>query len=143
MQDLLAAADWKAAEQAGQVAPVSGIEPVYDDAVSALKHVDDELNALLRGFKEIVGEAVFVSMNKDTHVLEVPEAAAKRVPRDYNAMSARKGFKRYSCEDLEGLVAERKRAVEAVEAAQVQCFFCFRRCIDQFTPKNVSFCHQQ
>jgi DNA mismatch repair ATPase MutS len=60
----------------------------------------------------------FVSVNKDSHVLEVPDKLAKNVPEDFEAKAAKKGCKRYSSSELQVLVAERKAALDAVEAAQ-------------------------
>lgn len=65
----------------------------------------------------------YVSMNKDSHVLEVPEAACGSVPPVLLLVGQKKGFKRYSSEELQGLVAARtakEEAREVVEAGVLQ-----------------------
>jgi DNA mismatch repair protein MSH6 len=79
----------------------------------------------LETFRESLGlpktssDISYVSVNKDTHVLEVPERFSKKVPVDFHACAAKKGVKRYSSTRLEELVAARKAKLEAVELAQL------------------------
>lgn len=61
----------------------------------------------------------YVSVHKDSHVLEVPERLAKKVPSDFHAMAAKKGVKRFSSSALAALVAARAAALEGVEQAQL------------------------
>ncbi|KAF6259292.1 muts domain V-domain-containing protein [Scenedesmus sp. NREL 46B-D3] len=60
----------------------------------------------------------FVSVNKDSHVLEVPETACGSVPPVLLLAGQKKGFKRYSSEELQGLVAARQAREEEREAVQ-------------------------
>jgi hypothetical protein len=60
----------------------------------------------------------YASLNKESHVLEVPEGAAARVPATFSLVGHRKGFKRYSSDALARLVAARGEAEEGREAVQ-------------------------
>ena len=60
----------------------------------------------------------YVSMNKDSHVLEVPEDVDKRVPNSFNACAGKKGFKRFLSDNLQDLNSRHNEALLAVEAAQ-------------------------
>ena len=60
----------------------------------------------------------YTSLNKESHVLEVPEASAGRMPSCYSLVGHRKGFKRYSSEELQGLVADKTAAEEERERVE-------------------------
>jgi hypothetical protein len=60
----------------------------------------------------------YVSVNKDSHVLEVPEAACGSVPPVLLLVGQKKGFKRYSSEELKELVAARTAREEEREAVE-------------------------
>jgi hypothetical protein len=83
------------------------------------------LQEYLRGFRETLGlsrtsdEVSYVSVMKDSHVLEVPENLAKKVPADFHAMAAKKGVRRYGSDELTELVAQRAARLKAVELAQL------------------------
>jgi DNA mismatch repair protein MSH6 len=73
----------------------------------------------------------YVSVNKDSHVLEVPEAACGSVPPVLLLVGQKKGFKRYSSEELKELVAARQAREEEREAVesgvlQVGCLLVHR-----------------
>lgn len=71
----------------------------------------------------------YTSLNKESHVLEVPEAAAGRMPASFSLVGHRKGFKRYSSEELAGLVADKAAAEEErerVEAGVLRVSECGR-----------------
>lgn len=125
LAELQAATDWKQAEEAGRVVPNCGVDATYDAAVAAVQRADDNLATFLASFRDSLGSGKdvagvkFVSVNKDSHVLEVPEALAAKVSDDFHACAGKKGVKRYSSEELGDLVAQRRAALEAVEAAQL------------------------
>lgn len=60
----------------------------------------------------------YTSLNKESHVLEVPESAAGRMPSSYSLVGHRKGFKRYTSEELKELVADKQAAEEDREKVQ-------------------------
>ena len=59
----------------------------------------------------------FVNANKDTHLVEVPDRLAARVPGDWSREGKRKGFERFDSPELAELRAERAAAEEARENA--------------------------
>jgi DNA mismatch repair ATPase MutS len=78
----------------------------------------------LENFREQVGVArnsskvCYVAMNKDSHVLEVPDDVAKKVPSSFNACAGKKGVKRFMSDELQDLSARHSDALLATEAAQ-------------------------
>lgn len=60
----------------------------------------------------------YTSLQKESHVLEVPEAAAGRMPSSFSLVGHRKGFKRYSSSELQGLVADKAAAEEERERVE-------------------------
>ncbi|WIA28905.1 hypothetical protein OEZ86_011429 [Tetradesmus obliquus] len=126
LADMQAAAEWGEAERQGVVRPSkAGVDPAYDAAKAAVEEADRDLQAYLaRVRKQLDCRSVsYVSMNKDSHVLEVPEAACGSVPLVLLLVGQKKGFKRYSSEELQGLVAARtakEEAREVVEAGVLQ-----------------------
>jgi MutS family domain IV len=60
----------------------------------------------------------FTSLHKESHVLEVPEAAAGSMPPEYALVGHRKGYKRYMTPELKRLVAARSAAEEDRERVQ-------------------------
>ena len=78
----------------------------------------------LEDFREQLGvprnnsNVCYVSMNKDSHVLEVPEDLAERVPNIFNACAGKRGVKRFLSDDLQDLNSRLNETQLAVEAAQ-------------------------
>ena len=65
--------------------------------------------------------AAFASANKDTHLVEVPDRLASRVPGTWSREGKRKGFERFDAPDLARLRVERADAEEARELALAAC----------------------
>jgi MutS family domain IV len=60
----------------------------------------------------------YVSVNKDSHVLEVPDDVAKKVPSSFNACAGKKGVKRFTSDELQDLSSRHNDTLLAIEAAQ-------------------------
>jgi len=115
-----AAFDWDAAEKAGRVEVRAGADAAVDAAASAFANAETALSAWLAEQRRALGggtSVAFVSANKDTHQLEVPDALARSVPAEWHKASTRKGFTRYSCAELDALKARRASAADAREKA--------------------------
>lgn len=86
--------------------------------------VCNSVQKYLEDFREQVGvprnssKVCYVSMNKDSHVLEVPEDIAKRVSSSFNACAGKKGVKRFLSDALQDLNTRHSEALVDVEAAQ-------------------------
>jgi hypothetical protein len=94
--------------------------PVPRTDSNRLSHLTPVIQAYLsRVRKQLDCRSVsYVSVNKDSHVLEVPEAACGSVPPVLLLVGQRKGFKRYSSEELKELVAVRQTREEEREAVE-------------------------
>lgn len=62
----------------------------------------------------------YISLNKESHVLEVPDDSC-RVPSSYSLVGHRKGFKRYSSDELKELVMARQQREEERERVVAGC----------------------
>ncbi|KAL4857543.1 DNA mismatch repair protein 6 [Chlorella vulgaris] len=123
MADALAemqnATDWAEAETSGRVDPAPGVDEAYDAALALIEDSEQQLKDFLQEAKKEVGAGVrvqYVSLNKESHVLEVPEST--RVPGTWTPRANKKGVKRYSCSQLEALVKQREAAYDGKERAQ-------------------------
>lgn len=61
----------------------------------------------------------FTSLNKDSHVLEVPEHLARQLPPTYTACAGKKGFRRFTSDELQELAARHADTCQGLEAAQL------------------------
>ena len=119
LEEIEKAADWEAAEASGRVVPTPGVDKDFDAAERALENAEKDLENYLVGVRKMLksGSVVrYVSLNKETHVIEAPEGIS--VPHAWQAMQGKKGIKRYTNDDLRGLIATREAAILAKEVAQ-------------------------
>ena len=79
----------------------------------------------LEEFREEIGvkrsdkSVAYTALNKDSHVLEVPESLGRKIPTTYTACAGKKGFRRYTSEDLQELAAGHAKTCQGLEAAQL------------------------
>ena len=119
LSDIKNAADWNTAEATGRVVPAPGVDKNYDEAEKALNNAENDLDNYLSSIRKELkaGTSVrFVSLNKESHVIEAPEGVS--VPHSWEAMQGKKGIKRYTNSKLRGLIADRESALLAKEVAQ-------------------------
>eukprot|EP00798_Chlamydomonas_sp_ICE-L_P022858 gene22858-30031_t len=110
------AADWKEAEITGRIVPTSkGVDARFDAAMESIKEAEGHLKTYLNDVRARIGgsgkDINYVSVNKETHCIEVPSK--------FDMVSARKGFKRYMSDDLRELVDGLEAAKEEKETATV------------------------
>ncbi|GFH28140.1 DNA mismatch repair protein [Haematococcus lacustris] len=119
LEVLSTATDWREAEATGRVIPAAGVDAAYDEALAAVADVEGRLAEYLQSVRGRVSapprSVVYISMNKDSHIIELPESV--KVPSEFSMVGQRKGFKRYSSNALAALRAELSEAEEAKEAA--------------------------
>jgi len=117
LKELEEATDWQEAMENGQIVPAhEGVSSEYDEAQRLQKEASQALQAYLSEVKKEVSSSIsFTSSHKETHLLEIPEAKANKVPREWELRGQRKGFRCYSNTDLQELVVEHKRAQESME----------------------------
>ena len=114
--------DWDAAKRSGRIAPQRGADPATDAADARLESADSRLQSWLRDARATLGGGAdsgisLVSVNKDTHVLEIPDRFVSKIPGSWSREGTRKGFERFDSPDLAELRKERADAEEAREDA--------------------------
>lgn len=89
--------DWVEANNSGRVIPHEGVDMEYDSACEAVKEVESNLTKHLKEQKKLLGDSLvnYVTIGKDSYLLEVPESLSRSIPRDYELQSSKKGFFRY------------------------------------------------
>jgi len=128
-----AAFDWGAAKASGRIEPARGVDADLDAAEDALASADANLASWLDAARATLGghktDVVFVSANKDTHLVELPDRLASKVPSHWVREGKRKGYERFTCDDL---VPLREARVEAQEAREAALAGVFRRIVSTF-----------
>jgi DNA mismatch repair protein MSH6 len=110
-------ANWAAADASGRLEPAPGADPAYDAAGAAVAAAEGALEAHLKDVRAELrcAAAKYVSLNKEPHVLELPESV--EAPRGWEAMQGKKGVRRYMSPALRGRAAALAAALEARDAA--------------------------
>ena len=77
LDEMEAAADWEEAEASGRVVPAAGVDAEYDAAVAGVATAEEALGEYLQELKAELGsrDVRYTSLNKDSHVIEVPEVS--------------------------------------------------------------------
>ena len=113
--------DWDKARESGRIEPKPGADEAVDAADDRVCAADEALREWLVGTRKKLGgskqDVNLVSANKDTHLCEVSDALAGKVPADWSREGKRKGFEKFDCPELKALRAEREAAGEARELA--------------------------
>jgi len=126
LDEMEAAFDWNAAKTSGRIEPARGVDADLDAAEDRLAAADDALASWLERARVDLGghktEVCFVNANKDTHLVEVPDRLASKVPQHWVREGKRKGFERFTCDELVPLRADREAATEAREEALAGVF---------------------
>lgn len=126
LDEMEAAFDWNAAKTSGRIEPARGVDADLDAAEDRLAAADDALASWLERARVDLGghktEVCFVNANKDTHLVEVPDRLAAKVPQHWVREGKRKGFERFTCDELVPLRADRESATEAREEALAGVF---------------------
>ena len=126
LDEMEAAFDWNAAKTSGRIEPARGVDADLDAAEDRLAAADEALASWLERARVDLGghktEVCFVNANKDTHLVEVPDRLASKVPQHWVREGKRKGFERFTCDELVPLRADREAATEAREEALAGVF---------------------
>ncbi|XP_020276973.1 DNA mismatch repair protein MSH6-like isoform X2 [Asparagus officinalis] len=89
--------DWTEAERSGRIIPHQGVDIEYDTACIRLKKIELRLKKYLTKQRRILGDSSinYVTVGKDSYLLEVPESVSSHVSLEYELRSSKKGFFRY------------------------------------------------
>jgi len=106
--------DRQKAKEAGILVPERGIEEDFDESQDYIESIREELDQLLRTWRKELGSSAvcFRDNGKEIMQLEVPVKVAKKVPSDWNQMSATQAVKRYYFPELRALVRRLQEAQE-------------------------------
>ena len=105
--------NYKEAKENGKIIPSPGMDPAFDQAQDAMKKVDKEAELYRREQKEFFGTNVtYFGQGPNAFQLEVAESAKKKATMEYTISSQRKGFVRYTTDEIMEL---REKKTEAEE----------------------------
>ncbi|KAF4364558.1 hypothetical protein G4B88_012140 [Cannabis sativa] len=104
--------DWMEANDSGRIIPHEGVDIEYDSACKKVKEIESSLAKYLKEQCKLLGDTsiAYVTVGKDTYLLEVPESLRGRVPRDYELRSSKKGFFRYWTPNIKKFLGELAQA---------------------------------
>ncbi|GJV01525.1 DNA mismatch repair protein MSH6, partial [Tanacetum coccineum] len=80
-----------------RIIPRDGVDEVYDTACGVVTDIELNLTKHLKEQRKLIGDSSvnYVSIGKDSYLLEVPESLCGSLPSDYELQSSKKGFSRY------------------------------------------------
>jgi len=106
--------DREKAKEAGILVPERGIEEDFDESQDYIESIREELDGLLQTWRKELGSSAvcFRDNGKEIMQLEVPLKVSKKVPPNWNQMSATQAVKRYYFPELRALVRRLQEAQE-------------------------------
>ncbi|GAB4841765.1 DNA mismatch repair protein msh6 [Ancistrocladus abbreviatus] len=110
--------DWAKASSSGRIVPCEGVDTEYDSACAKTTEIESALKNYLKQQRKVLGDTciTFVTVGKESYLLEVPEHLRGSVPRDYELRSSKKGFFRYWTPDIKKLLGELSQAESEKES---------------------------
>ncbi|XP_068662211.1 DNA mismatch repair protein MSH6 isoform X2 [Aristolochia californica] len=130
--------DWTEADQSGRIVPHKGVDLEYDSALSSISEIEFFLKKHLEEQKKVLKDKSikYVTVGKESFLLEVPESLQGNVPRDYELRSSKKGFFRYWTPKIKELLAELSQA-EAAKEFKLKTIL--QRLIGQFCEHHIKW----
>ncbi|OAY70755.1 DNA mismatch repair protein MSH6, partial [Ananas comosus] len=124
--------DWSEADCTGRIIPHEGCDVEYDAACYAIREIESSLSKHLKEQRKVLGDLSinYVTVGKDTFLLEVPESLRGAVPKNYELQSSKKGYFRYWTPKIKELLSELSQAEAEKESALKGIL---QRLIRQFT----------
>ncbi|XP_072995622.1 DNA mismatch repair protein MSH6 [Typha latifolia] len=104
--------DWSEADRTGRIIPHEGCDVEYDTACYTIKEIESSLSRYLKEQQKLLGDASisYVTVGKDTYLIEVPESLRGAVPQNYELQSSKKGYFRYWTPKVKELLSELSQA---------------------------------
>ncbi|KAM7277513.1 hypothetical protein ACFE04_019379 [Oxalis oulophora] len=111
--------DWVEANNSGRIVPHEGGDTEYDSACKSVKEMESILIKHLKEQRKLLGETsiTYVTVGKESYLLEVPESLRGSVPQDYELRSSKKGFFRYWTPTIKKLLVDLSKAESEKESA--------------------------
>ncbi|KAJ0987201.1 hypothetical protein J5N97_005557 [Dioscorea zingiberensis] len=104
--------DWSEADHSGRIIPHEGCDVEFDTACKTLSDIESGLKRYLKEQRKVLGDASidYVTVGKESYLLEVPESLRGIVPRNYELRSSKKGYFRYWTPEIKEYLAELSQA---------------------------------
>ncbi|KAM1058270.1 hypothetical protein EV2_032353 [Malus domestica] len=104
--------DWVEANNSGRIIPHEGVDIEYDSACEKVKEIESHLTKHLQEQRKLLGDKsiTYVTVGKDSYLLEMPESLCSCIPPDYELRSSKKGFSRYWTPDIKKSLTELSQA---------------------------------
>ncbi|VDP43056.1 unnamed protein product [Schistosoma mattheei] len=110
--------DAEKAKNEGRIIPEPGIDPEYDESVSEIKRIVEDMNKFLLKWSKTFGTRLaYWGTGRNRYQIEIPESLASRVPNSWQLSSQRKGVKRYTCSETQEWLSELTAAEERKDAS--------------------------
>ncbi|KAJ8412634.1 hypothetical protein AAFF_G00115850 [Aldrovandia affinis] len=116
--------DHQKARSTGVISPKSGFDPEYDQALEGIRDAERGLNEYLDRQKKRLGcrNMAYWGTGRNRYQMEVPDSVSDRnIPKEYDAKSTKKGWKRYWTREIEELFSELQGWEEKRDAALKDC----------------------
>jgi DNA mismatch repair protein MSH6 len=114
-------ANWDEASKEGRIIPRPGVDSGVDAANERLSQANEDLASCLIDAKRVVAPSVcFCALGSTSHLFEVPENKCNAVPRDWELVGTRKGYRRYLSPELKDAMSARDQAEEDRQTALSQ-----------------------
>ncbi|KAJ8250672.1 hypothetical protein COCON_G00225940 [Conger conger] len=116
--------DHHKARSTGVITPKSGFDPEYDQALEGAKDTERALQEYLDRQKKRLGcrNMAYWGTGRNRFQMEVPDSVSDRnIPREYEAKSTKKGWKRYWTREIERLFGELQGWEEKRDTALKDC----------------------
>ncbi|GJR83688.1 DNA mismatch repair protein MSH6 [Tanacetum coccineum] len=130
--------DWTEAKKSGRIIPRDGVDEVYDTACGVVTDIELNLTKHLKEQRKLIGDSSvnYVSIGKDSYLLEVPESLCGNLPSDYELQSSKKGFSRYWTPTIKKYIRE---LLEAKSEKESKLKSIMHRLIRRFCEHHISW----
>ncbi|KAL7586811.1 hypothetical protein Lser_V15G41433 [Lactuca serriola] len=130
--------DWMEAKSSGRIIPRDGVDKEYDTACGMVTDIEFSLRKHLKEQRKLLGDSSinYVTVGKDTYLLEVAESLSGSVPCEYERRSSKKGFVRYWTPEIRNLMRELSEA-ESEKESKLKSIM--QRLIGRFCEHHVSW----
>ncbi|XP_057782207.1 DNA mismatch repair protein MSH6 [Salvia miltiorrhiza] len=130
--------DWEEAYQSGRIIPREGADVSYDAACQVVKDIKSSLGKHLKEQRKLLGDPSisYVTIGKDTYLLEVPESLSQEIPKEFELRSSKKGFARYWSPVIKDLIGELSRA-ESEKESKLKSIL--QRLIERFCENHIKW----
>ncbi|GJY33065.1 DNA mismatch repair protein MSH6 [Tanacetum coccineum] len=138
LRDFKNAFDWAEAKNSGRIIPRDGVDEVYDTACGVVADIELNLTKHLKEQRNLIGDSSisYVTIGKDSYLLEVPESLCGSLPSDYELQSSKKGFSRYWTPTIKKYIRELSDAKSEKESKLKSIM---HRLIGRFCEHHISW----